>query len=71
MLLEKKDNTKIYVLEYIRYKQVKWYGNLRRTNEERLLQKIFGVMSTWKKKERKILKFMDTGSNNWNEREGN
>ena len=41
-------------------------------NEERLPQKI-GTVSTWmkKKKKRKTSKFVDAGSNNRNENEGN
>ena len=39
--------------------------------EERLPQKNFGMVSTWKKKKRKTLNFVDAGSNNRDEREGN
>ena len=55
---------------YIRYKHLNWYGRVRRMNEERLPQQIFGMVSTWKKKKSKSSKFLDAGSNNRNEREG-
>ena len=57
------------VLDYITYEQLNWYGHVRRMNEEGLPQNIFGMASTWKKK-RKTSKFVDAGSNNWNETEG-
>ena len=59
-----------YILDYIRYKHLNWYGHVQRMNEERLLKKI-GMESPWKKKKRKTCKFMDTGTNDWIEREGN
>ena len=39
MLLEKKINIKKSVLDYIRYKQLNWYGHVQRMYEERLPQK--------------------------------
>ena len=38
-------------------------------NEERLISNNFGTMSAWKEKKRNTLRFVDEGSNNWNERE--
>ena len=41
--------------------------------KKRYLEK-FGMASTWKKKKKKqakTSKFVDAGSNNWNERDGN
>ena len=35
-------NIKNLVLDYIRYKQLNWYGHLRRINEEWLPQTILG-----------------------------
>jgi hypothetical protein len=44
-------------------------------DEERLHRKTFGMVRTWKKKKkkkkRKTSKFVDAGSDNRNEREGN
>ena len=37
-------------------------------NAERLPQKKFGIVSAWNKKKGKTSKFVDAGSNNWNER---
>ena len=49
-------NIKNSVLDYIRYKQLNWYGHERRINKERLPQKKLDLgekedleMSTWKK----------------------
>ena len=36
-----------------------------------IIIKNFGMVSTWKKKEGKTSKFVDSGSSNWNEKEGN
>ena len=42
---------------------------------EELLRKVYlknvGIMSAWKKNKGKTSKFVDAGSNNWNESEGN
>ena len=38
MLLEKKINIKNSVLDYLRYKQLNWYDNVRRMKEEKLPQ---------------------------------
>ena len=38
-VIREKINIKISVLDYIRYKQLKWYGHVRRMDEERLPQK--------------------------------
>ena len=66
MLLERNINIKNSFLNYVRYKQFNWYGHVQRMNEERLPQKKFGMVSTWKKEERKTSKFVDAESNNWN-----
>ena len=47
-----------------------WYGHVRKMNDKRLPKKN-GMVSTWKMKKRKPWKFVHTGSNNWNERDGN
>ena len=64
-------NIKTSVLDYIKYKQLNWYGHMQKMNEERQHPKTFGMVFTWKKKERKTSKFVDAESNNGNEREGN
>ena len=73
MLQEKKMNIKNSVLDSIRYKQMNWYGHVRRMNKERPPQKNVGVVFTWKKKKKKgqTSKFVDVGSNTSNGREGN
>ena len=38
--MRKKNNIKNSVLDYIRYKQLNWYGHVRRMNEEKLSRKI-------------------------------
>ena len=43
------------VLDYVRYKQLNWYRHVRRMDEE---------------EERNTSKFVDAGSNNWNQKEG-
>jgi hypothetical protein len=40
MLLEKKINIKISVLNYIRYKRLNWYGHMQIMDEERLPREI-------------------------------
>ena len=55
-------NIKNYIFDYIRYKQFNWYGHVQRMCEEIL---------EWEKKKRKTSKFVDAGSYNRNEREGN
>ena len=49
------------VLDYIRYKQLNWYGHVQRMEEERL---------PWKTKKGKTSKFVDADYNR-NEGEGN
>ena len=66
MLLDKKINIKNSVIDCLRFKELNWYSQVRRTNEERLPQKM--LVFTWKKKKRKTSKFVDAGSNNWSER---
>ena len=39
-VIREKNNIKNLLLDYIRYKQLKWYGHLRRMNEERLPKNI-------------------------------
>ena len=39
-VIRKKKNIKNCLLDYIRYKQMNWYGHVQRKNVERLLQKI-------------------------------
>ena len=52
-----------------------WHGHVLRMNEERLPQKIVEYCYLEDEEEeeekRKTSKFMDLGSNNWNERAGN
>ena len=55
-------NIKNSMVDNIGYKQVNWYGHVRRTNEERLFQTI-GMVSAWKKDGR-TLKLVDAGKNN-------
>ena len=38
---------------------------------KKVTSKNFGMVSTWEKKKRKTSKFLDVGSNNRNEKEGN
>ena len=69
-------NIKNLVLDYMRYKELNWHGHVRRMNEERQFRKRKknGMMSAWRrrrKKKAKTSKFVDAGSNNWKEREGN
>ena len=52
------------VLDCIIYKQLNSYGHVRRMIEERLLQKTFR-----KENKRNTSRFVDAGSNNWNEAE--
>ena len=62
------------MLDYIRYKQLNWCDHVRRMNEERLPRKILEWCPVWKKKKNKkekTSKFVDAGSNNWNETKGN
>ena len=40
-LLEKKMSVKNSVLDYIRYKQLNWYGHVQRMEEERLPRKFW------------------------------
>ena len=63
-------NNKNSVSDYIRYKQLNWYDHMRRMNEEKLRQKNLEWYPPRRKK-RKASKFVDIGSNNWNETEGN
>jgi hypothetical protein len=69
-IIREKNNIKNSVPGYVRYKQLKRYDHVRRMNEERLTNN-FGMVSTWKKEKMKASNFMDAGSNNWNEKEGN
>ena len=70
MLLEKKMNIKNSVLDYIRYRQLNWYGHVQRKNEERLPRKMLEWCPLGRRKEI-LSKFVDAGSYNRNEREGN
>ena len=56
-------------LDYIRDKQMNWYGNMQRMNEESLPRDILEWCPLGRKKE--DLKFVNAGSNSWNEEEGN
>ena len=40
MLLEKKMNITISILDYIRYKPLNWYGHVQRMDQERLPRRI-------------------------------
>jgi hypothetical protein len=40
MLIEKKMDIKNSVLDYIRYKQLNWYGHVQRIDQERLPKRI-------------------------------
>ena len=53
MLLEKKRNIKNLNLDYIRYKQLNWYGHIQRMNEERPPRRILECVH-----KRKSLKFV-------------
>ena len=59
------------VLDYIRYKQLDWYGHVQRVDEEMLPRKILEWCPTWKKKKKKrnISRFVEAGSDNRNETE--
>jgi hypothetical protein len=63
------------VLDYIRSKELTWYSDIRRINEERLSQKIWNGVRLEEEEEveeeGKTSKFVDAESNNWKEREGN
>ena len=39
-VIREKMNIKNSVLDYMRYKQLNWYGQVRRMNKERLLKKL-------------------------------
>ena len=41
-VIREKINIKSSVLDYIRYKQLNWYGHVQRMNEEKLPRKILG-----------------------------
>ena len=66
-VIKEKVSIKTSDLGYLKYKQLNWYGHVLKLEEERLPRKILG----WKKKKRKISKFVGAGSNNRNEREEN
>ena len=51
------------VLNYINYEQINWYDHVRIWMKKGYLRN-FG-----KNKKEKISKFVEAGSNNWNERE--
>ena len=53
MLLEKKINVKNSVIDYVRYKQWKQYGQERRMNEERLPEKILEQCPSGKRRKGK------------------
>ena len=71
MRVREEINIKNSVLDYIRYKQLNWYGHVQKMDEEMLPLKNFGTMSNWKRKKRKTMKFVDEESYSRNEREGN
>ena len=53
------------VLDYVRYKQLNWYGPVQRVDEESPSENV-GMVPTWKTKKRKTLKFVDAGDYNRN-----
>ena len=65
----KKNIIKNSVLDYIRNKQLNWYGHVRIMNEEWLPRKTLEWCPPRKKEERETLKFVDAGVYSRNERE--
>ena len=59
------------VFDYIRYKQLNWYGHVQRMEQERLPRRIFRMVLTWKTKKEKTSEFLDAGGYNRNQRTGN
>ena len=53
MLSEKKINIKISAVDYIRYKQLNWYGHVRIIYEERLPQSILEFCPTGRSRRRR------------------
>ena len=49
-------NIKNPVLDYVRYKQLNWYGHVQRMDEERLLRRILGVHLEDKEREDLIIR---------------
>ena len=60
-------NIKNSILYFIKYKYLNKYGYVQRVTTS----KIFGMVSTWKKKKKQSSKYVDEESYNRNERGGN
>jgi len=68
-IIREKINITKFCFRLHKKQKLNWYGHLQGMNEERLPQKI--LVSTREKKNTKTSKFVDAGSNNRNERDGN
>ena len=52
MFIREKINIKHYVLDYIKYKQLKWYDYVLRINEERLHRKVLELCPSGRRRGR-------------------
>ena len=73
-VIREKMNIKNSVLDYIRYKQLNWYGHVQRMDQERFRRRILEWCPPGRLRmgrPEKTWEFLDAGGYNRNERAGN
>ena len=70
-VFREKMNIKNSILDYVRYKQLNWYGHVQRMDDERLPRKMLVWCPPRSSKKGKTSKFVDAGGYNRIEGRGN